>query len=118
MTTLLFVYNADRGLFNMLTDVAHKIFSPSTYACNLCALTHSPFGMRAAWKSFLAELNMPLAFIHRDEFHRQFGMNDLPLPAILRRSDDGPVELWIDAAQINAAASLDELMNVIRRRAL
>lgn len=39
----LFVYNADSGLFNTATDIAHKILLPETYACNLCALTHGHF---------------------------------------------------------------------------
>jgi hypothetical protein len=37
---LLFVYNADSGLAAALFDSAHKLLSPQTYACNLCALTH------------------------------------------------------------------------------
>ncbi len=27
---LLFVYNADSGLFNTLGDIGHKLFSPNT----------------------------------------------------------------------------------------
>ncbi|MBC7930780.1 MAG: hypothetical protein H7Z38_09495, partial [Rubrivivax sp.] len=56
---LVFVYNADSGLFNALTDIAHKAFSPATYQCNLCALTHSTFGMRKGWKRFLETLDTP-----------------------------------------------------------
>ena len=37
---LLFVYNADTGLFNTVADAAHKILSPSTYSCNLCKVTY------------------------------------------------------------------------------
>ena len=43
---LIFIYNADSGLFNTVTDIAHKIFSPETYSCNLCALTHDYFTVR------------------------------------------------------------------------
>ena len=48
--TLIFVYNADSGLFNTLTDIAHKTFAPETYSCNLCAITFGTFGMRTEWK--------------------------------------------------------------------
>jgi hypothetical protein len=51
--SLVFVYNADSGssgLFNTLTDIAHKLISPHTYSRNLCALTHSNPGMRKEWK--------------------------------------------------------------------
>jgi hypothetical protein len=41
--SLLFVYNADSGVFNLVTDIAHKIFSPQTYACQLCCITHGNF---------------------------------------------------------------------------
>jgi hypothetical protein len=116
MLTLVFVYNADSGLFNTLTDIAHKVLSPSTYACNLCALTHSPFGMRADWKHFLAELGQPLDFLHRDEFRRRFGMNDVALPAIFRQIASGRVELWIDAATINAAKTTEDLKHLIRQK--
>ncbi|MCF7977351.1 hypothetical protein U5801_08255 [Lamprobacter modestohalophilus] len=37
---LIFVYNADTGLFNQLADAAHKAFSADTYACNLCRVTY------------------------------------------------------------------------------
>ena len=36
---LLFVYNADTGLFNALADSAHKILSPQTYQWVLCEVT-------------------------------------------------------------------------------
>ncbi len=29
--SIVFVYNADSGLFNALPDIAHKTFSPATY---------------------------------------------------------------------------------------
>jgi len=36
---LIFVYNANGGLVNSWLDTAHKIVSPSTYSCSLCAIT-------------------------------------------------------------------------------
>ncbi len=47
--TLLFVYNADSGFFNLAADIARKIFSPQTYDCNLCAITHDAFAMKNDW---------------------------------------------------------------------
>jgi hypothetical protein len=37
---LLFVYNADSGLFNSIAEAAHKIVSPQTYRCDLCRITY------------------------------------------------------------------------------
>ena len=42
---LIFIYNAKSGLVNELLDFAHKIISPETYNCNLCAITYGTFAM-------------------------------------------------------------------------
>ncbi len=70
--TLVFVYNADSGLFNLLTDITHKIFSPQTYNCNLCAVTHDKFGMKNEWREYLKTLNTPVEFLHADEFKAKY----------------------------------------------
>jgi len=91
---LLFVYNADSGLYNTLTDMAHKILSPETYACSLCSITHGVFTERDEWRSFIKTLPVNSTFLHRDDFHQQYsGMKNLSLPAVLLQSDDGLVEL-------------------------
>ncbi len=114
-STIIFVYNANSGLFNTVTDIAHKIFSPGTYACNLCALTHSPFGMRKQWKEFLAGLGRPMEFLHADELRRQYGISGVPLPAVYVRREGVP-ELCIDAPAINQCKTLEELERLIRER--
>ena len=43
--SLILVYNADSGFFNALADSAHKLLSPSTYDCRLCALTYGAIQM-------------------------------------------------------------------------
>ena len=67
-TKLIFVYNADSGVFNLLGDMAHKMFSPKTYQCSLCALTHGNFGMRREFSDYLKTLPEPFEFLHADEF--------------------------------------------------
>lgn len=113
--TLVFVYNADGGLFNALGDVAHKIFSPETYACNLCALTHTAFGMRREWKEFLESLDARTEFLHADELRSRYGLTEISLPAILRRRD-ASLEEFADSAAINSCTTLDELKQVITDR--
>lgn len=111
--TLVFVYNADSGLFNTVTDIAHKIFSPDTYACNLCALTYGNFAMRAEWKGFLDSLAADFEFLHRDELAVRYGLRDLPLPAILRK-DGEQLVLLHDATAINACETLADLQDLLR----
>lgn len=113
--SILFVYNADSGLFNTLTDIAHKIFAPQTYECNLCAITYGNFAMRAEWKEFLETLEHELEFLHRDEFGGRYPGMATPLPAIFFRDGD-LLEPLITADEINACGSADELKELIRAR--
>ena len=109
---LVFVYNAEGGVFNTLTDVAHKIFSPQTYQCNLCALTHAAFGMRKEWKTFLDGLGRPLEFLHADELGARHGVKGVRLPAIFE-SDAGRLKLLAGADSINACRTTDDLKRLI-----
>ena len=109
---LVFVYNADSGMFNTLTDIAHKIFSPSTYACNLCKITYGNFQIKEDWKQFINKLDAELEFVHRDEFVSAYGMKDYRLPAIFLKQDRELSE-WIDADTINTCDTIDALKQVI-----
>ncbi len=110
--TLVFVFNADSGLFNQLTGLAHKLFSPKTYSCKLCELTHSVAGMRNEWKTFVSELDLPLEFLHRNEWRRRYGERNDRLPAIYVRLN-GHLRLCIGADAINACRSVEELKQLI-----
>lgn len=109
---LIFVYNARSGLFNALSDAAHKIFSPRTYQCNLCAITHSALGMRREWREFLDGLGVPLEFLHADELKARYGVSGVPLPAVFRGGGAG-VEVLIDAESINACRTTGDLQQLI-----
>ncbi len=111
--SIVFVYNAGTGLFNLMADTAHKMLSPGTYACSLCAVTHTPVGMRRAWKQFLESLDVPVQFLHRDQWRQEAPGDETPLPAaFLRRGTR--FELWITAAEIGAGAALEDLMALVR----
>ena len=118
---LVFVYNADSGVFNTLTDIAHKLFSPETYQCNLCNLTHGYFQAREEWMTFLDDLDADIEFLHRDEYVRLNGSKeadlDLDLPAIFVKDQD-ELKLWIDKTIINKMSSTDDLMEMIRAAVL
>jgi hypothetical protein len=106
---LLFVYNADTGLFNLAADIAHKLFSPSTYSCSLCGLTYGVFSIRAEWKEFIEQTPIEMEFLHRDEFREQYPQfTSLALPAVLKKSD-GDTELFLDAQTLNGLGSIAEL---------
>ncbi len=113
--SLVFVYNADSGLFNTLTDIAHKIFSPESYQCNLCAITYGTFAVRGEWKAFLETLPCDLEFLHRDEFMARYPQASNTLPAVFLRDGDG-LEMMISAEEINACPSIAELKQLIISR--
>ena len=92
--TLIFVYNADGGVFHAIGDMVHKIFSPSTYPCSLCALTYGPFTMRAAWRSFLDKLGLSVFFLYRDEFRKDLDQRDIALPAIMLKGKPVRPKCW------------------------
>ncbi len=111
--TLVFVYNADSGLFNLLTDIAHKIFSPQTYDCNLCAVTHDKFGIKDEWRQYLKTLDAPVEFLHADEFKAKYRTGDTEkLPAIFRL-ENGQLNLAIDSNAINVCRNIDDLKRII-----
>lgn len=112
---LIFVYNADSGLFNTVTDIAHKILSPGTYSCQLCTLTHSYFSMRKDWSEFLSELDAHLEFLHKDELSEKYGMSDISLPVILIKND-GKLATWISTEEINDCPSVEVLKVLISSR--
>jgi hypothetical protein len=106
---LVFVYNADSGVFNLAADISHKMFSPQTYACNLCALTHSNFGMKKDWKKYLESLDARLEFLHVDEFKKKYALEDIELPAIFKAENDADLALLVDAQTINECRTIEDL---------
>ena len=114
---LIFVYNADSGLFNTVTDIAHKIFSPQTYSCGLCALTHSYFTMRDEWKSFIESLGTECRFMHREEFVQEYNNEDYQWPAVFVE-ESGKLEICLKSDAINQCDNLNELKTLIRESCL
>ena len=110
---LVFVYNADSGLFNTMADIGHKIFSPGTYACDLCALTHGYFSERREWRTFIESLAIPCEFLHRDEFVRVFPeQKALAYPIVLLVTQNEQ-HICLSREDLAACDSLDTLKQAI-----
>ncbi|MEJ2142079.1 MAG: hypothetical protein P8Y24_06940 [Gammaproteobacteria bacterium] len=115
-TKIIFVYNADSGLFNTLTDIGHKVFSPQTYNCPLCDLTHGYFSMRKEWSEFLHGLDHELEFLHRDEFIRKYpDLSHTLLPVIFIETDHILTTLLDDVA-LRQCKDIDQLKINIREQ--
>ncbi|MBA3647638.1 MAG: hypothetical protein H0W62_03650 [Chitinophagales bacterium] len=80
---LIFVYNVNSDLFSTVTDFVHKILSPSTYQCKLCALTYGNFSLKQEWKAFIESLLIETVFLCKDEFGNSIKYNLLCQPFLL-----------------------------------
>ncbi len=112
MDALIFVYNADSGVLSAAKDWVHKIVSPRTYECSLCAVTFGNLGMRPQWRRYVKMLPMPVRFIHRDELRQQHPTLSDPLPAAYAVTAGRP-ELLIDQATMEACSSVDQLIAAV-----
>ena len=82
---ILFVYNANSGLLNAIKDVVHKMTSPNTYSCSLCALTYTTVTENKAWKKFRQTKSSEFVFLHKDEFEKLFPELDVKYPIVLKK---------------------------------
>ena len=113
---LIFVYNADGGRLAGLQDMFHKILSPATYLCSLCAVTYGATSMRPEWQQFIQQLAVPVEFLHRDEFGRDYPQwRTHPLPAAFAVDDAGALTPFIGAPEMGAT-DLNGLMQLVRER--
>ena len=111
MKQLIFVYNAEGGLFNSMSDFAHKIISPLTYRCNLCALTYGNFIMKNEWKLFIESLDIETAFLHKNEFIKLYHLQT-NLPAVFIKENNAISQL-ISKEEIDSCATLQRLKNLV-----
>jgi hypothetical protein len=112
---LIFVYNADSGVLNLLKDLWIKTVTPEKYECQLCAVTYGPTGMRREWKEFIGTLDREVRFLHRDELEREFGATGLEFPAAFQL-EDAELRPLIEACEMRAFGTLDDLMLFTRFR--
>lgn len=110
---LIFVYNADGGIINMVMDLIHKNVSPETYQCSLCALTWDNLGMKREWRQFIERLGRTVEFLHRDELEKKYAIKDVPLPAAFIHCMDDIPRPWLDADKMNSCKSLNELEQLV-----
>lgn len=111
---LLFVYNANSDLFSTVTDFAHKILSPSTYDCHLCALTYGSLTMKQEWKTFVDGLPLQTVFFHKDEFKKKFKTeSDYPSIFITEKETN---KLLITKQEIVSCKSLEEVKNLVTEK--
>lgn len=112
---LIFVYNVDKG---SLSDVKDHMYSGATAkipSCNLCSLISSPVGMKKGWKRFIADLGIPVRYVFRDEFAKEFGLPKFNPPGVFIQMG-GSLILVAGAEEINRCESTDDLIELVKQR--
>jgi len=108
--TLVFVYNANSGVFNALTDLVHKTVSPSTYPCKLCDITYGVTGMRRAWATFIKQADFKSVFTYRDLLPTRYPQIQIDeLPAVFLLEDSRANEV----ISANEFISLEDIPSLI-----
>ena len=111
---LIFIYNAKSGFVNELVDFAHKIISPETYECNLCAITYGTFKMERRWSNYIQSLPIKSTFSYKDELSK-YNLGNVNLPAIFFRNNKEIVEL-LSAEKINDLSDFHKLIEILDMR--
>lgn len=117
---LIFVYNADSGVRNMILDSAHKIFSPDTYECSLCDITFGVFSENSIWKKFRKETDMQMEFLHKDEFAIAYPSkfkHKPTFPIVLIESNKN-LEVLVKTEELNDMENATDLIDIIKERSL
>ncbi|MBO0322692.1 GTPase [Muricauda sp. CAU 1633] len=115
---LIFVYNANSGKRNALLDSMHKVFSPSTYDCNLCDITFGLVTENKIWKKFREQSSISMTFLHKDEFTKvyasKFG-HKYTFPIVFMENEYD-LEVFIATEELNALETPQELIDMIQER--
>lgn len=107
---LIFVYNAESDFISKTLDFAHKIISPTTYQCDLCALTHDNFGEKKAWKEFRENHKVAMEFLYKSEFEKRYFKTEYPALYI---EANGEFELIISPKQFKKVDDVQGLIQIV-----
>jgi hypothetical protein len=113
---LIFVYNADVGLVSGIIDAVHKIVSPGTYPCSLCAVTYGAVRMDPRWRAWLNAAPFAAHFYHRQDFQAAYpALAAIPLPCVLV-DRNGKTDTLVTSDALAQVTTLDALIALIERR--
>ncbi len=115
MASLLFIYKAKSGVTNALLDSVHKMFSPRTYPCQLCTLTHNTFSENKLWKTFKNKSQISMTFYHTDEFLRTYPNATYTFPVILCKTNDD-LSIFISTSKLSSINTTEALITLIQQK--
>ncbi len=109
----MFVYNAENGLAHKAFDFLHKIVSPATYRCSLCAITYGNFRMKKDWRQFVEELPYQVVFRYKNDFMKEYPRQK-DFPSVYFFTGNSLRQL-ISAGEMEGI-ELEELKGLIQKR--
>lgn len=112
---IIFIYNANSSIFSKAIDFAHKIISPKTYVCNLCAVTFGNFSMENKWKIYLEKINHKAQFFFKDDFEKSYPNNIIEFPTVLIKSSNS-LQVLLNTKQLNQCKTLDDLIQLLESK--
>ena len=101
-------------LLNEFLDFAHKIVSPGTYNCNLCAISYGNFSMKKKWSDYISSLPVKTTFTYKDKVS-EYGYDSIKLPSIIFQ-DKSKSKVIISSEEINKLKKIDQLINILSDR--
>lgn len=117
MKKIIFVYNADSGLLNLLKDGLQKTFTPDQYQCALCSITYGLISMKKKWKDFLKTLPYEQEFLHKDEFEKKYKKANISYPTILLKENDSLTPI-VTSKQLEEMNGLNNLIKTVQQELL
>jgi hypothetical protein len=113
--TLIFVYNTNSSVLEALRDyTAGPVATPGKEICTLCAITHSPVGMKKEWRRFLKDIGIPFRFLNRNEFLSESGNTRITFPIILVQEGTG-LEILVGTDELNHCRDLTDLILLMKQ---
>jgi hypothetical protein len=110
LNALLFIYNNDSSMLPELKDyTAGTPAAPRTENCPLCAITHTPVGMKKEWKRFIKDLEIPSRFLSRNEFLAEFGDFRTTFPVVLLRKSS-ELTILICSEELGRCRTLNDII--------
>ena len=115
---LIVVYNANSGTMNAVLDSMHKVFSPSTYNCNLCDITFGLVGEKGSWRDFRESFAVEMEFLHKDEYEKGYGSKfgykfDYPIVLCVVEEE---LQVLVNTSELNQLENAEELIKIIEER--
>ena len=111
---LVFIYNAKSGIINSLIDFTHKVISPDTYECNLCAITYGTFTKKNLWADYIESIPIASIFTYKDKIADK-KLDNVILPAVFLKKNDRFIQL-ISSIELNKLDNLEGLIVLLNTR--